>query len=90
MEEYAGGRINHKGKKIHKKLNTKKGRKVLFDLNNQRQRDIYGQAKAAGKTIDKDPKFMVEVLQSEYDWADITEDQIIEHIDKLKSEEPLD
>jgi len=87
MEEHLGANDKHKGKKIYKRLDTKAGRKKIYDPNNQRNRDIYGQAKAAGMTLDLDPKFVVEALQAENDWADTTEDKLIEMIDSKKSDE---
>lgn len=86
-EEDLGANIHHKGAKVYKKLHTKAGRKKIWDRNNQRNRDIYGRAKAAGMTLDLDPKFIIEVLQSDNDWADTTEDKLIESIDLKKSQD---
>lgn len=87
MEEHLGANDKHKGKKIYKRLDTKAGRKKIYDPNNQRNRDVYARAKAAGMTLDLDPKFVVEALQAENDWADTTEDKLIEMIDSKKSNE---
>ena len=44
-EEYINAKFDHGGKKIHK---TKKQRKICYDKNNARNRDIYTLKKASG------------------------------------------
>lgn len=84
MEEYLGARVNHKSKKIHKKLDTKEGRKKVFDPNNARNRDIYSNMKAQGKLMYDDPNQYIEALQQEhYDAQDI-ENRLIDAIDEKK------
>lgn len=41
-EEYINANLNHKGKKLHK---TKKDKKICYDKNNSRNRDILSRAK---------------------------------------------
>lgn len=53
-EEYVHANLTHKGKKLHK---TKKLRLDCYNRNNARNRCIWTRAKAAGKTVDLDPKF---------------------------------
>lgn len=85
MEEYLGARVKHKGKKIHKGLNSKAGRKKLFDANNARNRDMYSLARATGLFSEEMPGNAIEALQREhYDAQDI-ENRVIEEIDKKKS-----
>ena len=79
MEEFLGARTNHSGKKIHKKLHTKAGRKKIFDANNARNRDSYSNAKARGAIVDVDPKIILEGQETTN-----PEDTIIECIDLKK------
>lgn len=84
MEEYLGAKNEHEGKSVHKKLNTKKGRKKIFDPNNARNRDIYSSLRAQGRLMFDDPGQFIEALQQEhYDAQDI-EDRLIDEIDKKK------
>lgn len=65
MEESLGANLSHPGKKLHK---TKAERKLVFDANNARQRDIYAQMRASGRMVDIDPDIAIEALQmSHYD-----------------------
>lgn len=45
VEEYAGARLNHPYKKLHKK----KHHKEIYDANNARARDIYAKFKKINK-----------------------------------------
>jgi hypothetical protein len=42
MDEWLGARLNHPGKKLHK---TKKERKMVYDANNARNRDVMSQGR---------------------------------------------
>lgn len=43
-EEWINAKLDHHGKKFHK---TKKARKIIYDKNNARNRDIFSKAKAS-------------------------------------------
>lgn len=73
MQEDLGANFTHKGKRIYRK---KKDEKACYDRNNARQRDIYGIAKATGKTVDIDFEIDNEDVDESY------EDRIIKLIDE--------
>lgn len=75
MEEWLGARLNHSGKKMHRK---KAERKRVFDMNNARQRDIYSLSKAQG---------MLEVPEQILEGTYNPEDDLIELLDEAKQTE---
>jgi hypothetical protein len=83
-EEDLGARLNHKGKKINR---TKERKRGCYNRNNARNRDIYAISKATG-TLDSWEDYKAEnVDNSTYD----IEADIIERLDEDKlSEDPSD
>jgi len=77
MEEWLGARLNHPGKKFHK---TKKEKKLCYDMNNQKQRDIYNYIKIHGTSRDISDKDVLKELDKKtpIDYEDI----LIEAIDR--------
>lgn len=90
MEEYLGARVKHSGKKVHKDLRTKAGRKRLYDANNARNRDMYSLARATGLLNDADPGEAIEAIQFEHYNAHQIEDKLIDQIDESRIESTTD
>lgn len=82
MEEWLGARLNHPGKKFHK---TKKEKKLCYDMNNQKQRDIYNYLKIHGTSRDIGDKEVLKELDKKtpVDYEDILIDAI-DRKNKLK------
>lgn len=79
MEEWLGARLNHPGKKFHK---SKKDRKRCFDMNNQKQRDIYNYLKIHGTIRDINDRAVLTEIDKKTPLS--YEDVLIDAIDKKR------
>jgi hypothetical protein len=79
MEEWLGANLNHPGKKFHK---SKKDRKKCYDMNNQKQRDIYNYLTMHGTIRDIGDKEVIKEFEKKtpLDY----EDMLIEALDKKR------
>lgn len=68
-EEYVNAKMDHKGKKLHR---TKKMRKTIWKLNNDRNQDAYSKAKA---------REALKMGENRTAMTSINEDTMIDNID---------
>lgn len=69
MEEWVNANLDHSGKKFHK---SKKSRKIVYDRNNARNRDVFSQSKAQNKL-----NYIDNPLSASLDTSINTEDELI-------------
>lgn len=76
MEEWVGARLNHEGKKFHK---SRKSRKVVYDANNRRNRDMFNKYERVFTTDKCAATEILDLIPSEN-----PEDALIDYLDSKK------